>query len=184
MLFSLLHRRDSFLQKPGILKASVYGANDGIITTFAVVAGVAGARLQPRIIIILGLANLLADGFSMGVGDYLGERSEQKLAQRTNSRHNVQHIWLTGVVTITSFVLAGSLPLFPYLLELFGMAVPLEYQLPVSILSTAVALFLVGSLRTIVTRGRWWLNGLEVLSVGAIAAAVAYLIGSVIEKMT
>lgn len=183
MLFSLLHRRDSFLQKPGILKASVYGANDGIITTFAVVAGVAGAGLEPRIIIILGLANLLADGFSMGIGDYLGERSEQKLARRRDASHEVRHIWLTGVVTFSSFVLAGSLPLFPYLFELFGVAIPLEYQLPVSIISTGVALFLVGSLRTIVTRGRWWWNGLEVLSVGAIAAAVAYLIGSVLEKM-
>ncbi len=44
----------------------VYGANDGIITTFAVVAGVAGAALPARTILILGFANLLADGFSMG----------------------------------------------------------------------------------------------------------------------
>ena len=54
---------------PGLLKAAVYGANDGIITTFAVVSAVAGAGLDPKIIIILGLANLIADGFSMGVGD-------------------------------------------------------------------------------------------------------------------
>ena len=44
----------------------VYGANDGIITTFAVVAGVAGAALDPRVVVILGVANLLADGFSDG----------------------------------------------------------------------------------------------------------------------
>src|SRR5688572_33392658 len=53
----------------------VYGANDGIITTFAVVAGVAGARLSPRIVLILGVSNLLADGFSMGASNYLAIRS-------------------------------------------------------------------------------------------------------------
>lgn len=54
----------------------VYGANDGIITTFAVVAGVAGAGLEPRIVLILGFANLFADALSMAAGNYLGTKSE------------------------------------------------------------------------------------------------------------
>ncbi len=49
----------------------VYGANDGIITTFAVVCGVVGANLSVRIILILGFANLVADGFSMGASNFL-----------------------------------------------------------------------------------------------------------------
>ena len=53
----------------------VYGANDGLITTFAVVAGVAGAALAPRIVIILGVANLVADGFSMAASNFLAIRS-------------------------------------------------------------------------------------------------------------
>ena len=53
----------------------IYGANDGIVTTFAVVAGVTGAGLSPRIVLILGLSNLLADGFSMGASNYLAIRS-------------------------------------------------------------------------------------------------------------
>ena len=44
----------------------VYGANDGIITTFAVVAGVSGASVPARTVWILGFANLIADGFSIG----------------------------------------------------------------------------------------------------------------------
>ena len=62
----------------GLLKAAVYGANDGIITTFAVVAGVAGAGLSPSVVLILGISNIIADGLSMGIGDYLGERSERR----------------------------------------------------------------------------------------------------------
>jgi VIT1/CCC1 family predicted Fe2+/Mn2+ transporter len=53
----------------------VYGANDGIVTTFAVVAGTAGAELPHAVVIILGLANLLADGISMGAGSFLSSKS-------------------------------------------------------------------------------------------------------------
>ena len=60
----------------------VYGANDGIITTFAVVSGVVGASLSERVIVILGLANLIADGFSMGASNYLaGGRTSRKRSQ-------------------------------------------------------------------------------------------------------
>jgi len=60
----------------------VYGANDGIITTFAVVAGVAGAALSPTIVLILGVANLFADGFSMAAGNYLARKSEKEYKKR------------------------------------------------------------------------------------------------------
>ncbi|PRX57149.1 VIT1/CCC1 transporter family protein [Flagellimonas meridianipacifica] len=55
----------------------VYGGIDGCVTTFAVVAGSVGAGLDSSIIIILGFANLLADGFAMSVGAYLSTKSEQ-----------------------------------------------------------------------------------------------------------
>lgn len=56
---------------------AVYGALDGIVTTFAIVSGVVGADLNPSIILILGFANLLGDGISMAAGSYLSEKSEQ-----------------------------------------------------------------------------------------------------------
>jgi len=55
----------------------VYGAIDGTVTTFAVVAGAAGADLGAAVVIILGVSNLFADGFSMAVSNYLGSRAEQ-----------------------------------------------------------------------------------------------------------
>ncbi len=61
----------------GYVRDFVYGANDGIITTFAVVAGVAGADLSANIVMILGFANLLGDGFSMAMSNYLGEKSNR-----------------------------------------------------------------------------------------------------------
>lgn len=71
----------------------VYGGLDGIITTFAVVSGVAGANLGTGVILILGLANLLADGFSMATGAYLSTRSEQEYYEQERRREEweVEH---------------------------------------------------------------------------------------------
>lgn len=69
------------------LKDAVYAANDGIITTFAVVAGVVGASLDPIVILVLGFANLFADGISMASGSYLGTKSEKDLYSKERARN-------------------------------------------------------------------------------------------------
>ena len=66
--------------------STVYGGLDGIVTTFAVVSGVAGADLGANVILILGIGNLLADGFSMGTGDYLSTKSEREYYAREARR--------------------------------------------------------------------------------------------------
>jgi vacuolar iron transporter family protein len=164
------------------LKAAVYGANDGIITTFAVVAGIAGAKLAVHIVLILGIANMVADGISMAAGDYLGERSEQRLLKRRRERHSEKGIWKTGFVTFIAFVTAGILPLMPYILAFLGIPISIEKQFMYSILSTCAALFFVGSMRTFLTKGSWIKNGLEMLIVGAVAATIAYVVGALIER--
>ncbi|WP_375203050.1 VIT1/CCC1 transporter family protein [Hyphococcus sp.] len=72
------------------LRDWVLGGIDGAVTTFAVVAGVAGAELSTTIILILGVANLVADGFSMAAGNYSGVKAERDDYQRlreTEQRH-------------------------------------------------------------------------------------------------
>ena len=72
----------------------VYGANDGLITTFAIIAGAAGAGLSPAIIVILGLSNIIADGISMGASNYLGGKSEIDFAknQRKKEEWEIEHL--------------------------------------------------------------------------------------------
>lgn len=67
-----------FSQFQNYLGEFVYGGIDGSVTTFAVVAGSAGAGLDSAIVIILGFANLIADGFAMSVGSYLSTKSEKQ----------------------------------------------------------------------------------------------------------
>jgi vacuolar iron transporter family protein len=144
-------RRDSLHVEPHGPRATaqhyirdlVYGANDGTITTFAVVAGVAGGARSIRAVLIVGAANLLADGLSMGVGNYLGIRAEegsralQGLPEAEASP--VKH----GLATLLAFVGAGPVPLAPYVV---GSGRP--SRLSVSIALTLAALFGIGPARS------------------------------------
>ena len=67
------------------LRDGIYGAIDGAVTTFAVVSGVAGAGLSPSIIIVLGIANLIGDGFSMAAGNFLGTRAENQQLEKVRA---------------------------------------------------------------------------------------------------
>lgn len=72
-----LHGKGSWIGRvQTYLAEAVYGGIDGSVTTFAVVAGAAGANLDSSIVIILGFANLLADGFAMSVGSFLSAKAE------------------------------------------------------------------------------------------------------------
>jgi VIT1/CCC1 family predicted Fe2+/Mn2+ transporter len=144
----------------------VYGANDGIVTTLAVVAGVVGANLSTTIILILGFANLFADGVSMGASNVLSERS------RKENTPTLLQALPKGLMTFLGFLLAGLVPLLAYLIpgydgDRFVLAVGFA----------AVTLFVVGASRSFVTGNSWLTSGLEMLLIGLGAGAIAYGVG-------
>ena len=153
----------------------VYGANDGIVTTFAVVAGVTGASLSSRVILILGFANLIADGVSMGASNYLSRRSDAETFEDPGRREPARH----GTATLLGFVSAGLVPLAAYLLPL-----PADARFPATIALTLASLFLVGASRSLLTRARFLRSGLEMLLVGSLAAGVAFGIGALVAGIT
>jgi VIT1/CCC1 family predicted Fe2+/Mn2+ transporter len=157
----------------------VYGANDGLITTFAVVAGVAGAQLSTRVIIILGFSNLLADGFSMAASNFLAIRSRGAVEVAEGSSVTEPFAMRHGLATYLAFVAAGAVPLLA-----FVVGVPPHARFAAATVLTLATLFIVGAARTAVTRGRWWVNGLEMLGVGALAAGVAYALGRILATVT
>ncbi|MGB0757116.1 MAG: VIT1/CCC1 transporter family protein [Patescibacteria group bacterium] len=81
-------------EKGQYLADAVFAANDGIITTFAVVAGIAGAELSANIVIVLGVASLLADAASMGLGNYLGQKSEESFIRQLKKKElwEIEHV--------------------------------------------------------------------------------------------
>lgn len=214
----------------------VYGAHDGIVTTFAVVAGTVGADLPGGIILVLGIANLLADGFSMGAGAYLSSRSSADQYKRLRSeeldeiarhpdleREEIREAYaakgftgpdldraveiltshsdtwadtmmleehglmrpeasdaiMHGFATFAGFVLFGAVPLLPYA---FGV-VAADRRFIAAIAAAAVALLLVGVMRSYVTRQRVVRGITEILAIGAASTAIAYGVGVALRHL-
>ena len=157
------------------LKEIVYGGIDGIVTTFAVVAGFTGASssgflLEKGYVIVLlfGFANLFADATSMGLGNFLSVRTDQALNRSKN-----ENPYLTALVTFTSFILFGIIPLLPYI-----FLQNIQSIFAIAVIFTEVALFLLGILRVRVTQEKPLKAMGEIILLGSISAIVAYFIGT------
>jgi len=165
----------SIYEKASLLRDAVFAADDGIITTFAVVAGSTGAALHPSIAVILGFANLFADGFSMATGIYMGVKSEQEYEKAAGSRHwRYDSPFKNAIVTYFSFVIAGLFPVLPYLFKL-------ESAFVVSCFVVGISLFAVGVLKGIYTKKHWLRSGLGMLFIGGISAVLAYAVGYLLD---
>lgn len=230
------HMRTPFSE---YLKEIVYGGNDGIVTTFAVVAGFAGAQQDPLrtpipvvSVLIFGLANLFADGLSMGLGSFLSLRAEQDVyrSEKAKEAYEIKHApqaeyeetieilqrnsftkrdavtlaslyrsypayWTEFMMkhelnmsnpehekplfiacsTFISFLVFGSIPLIPYMVQ------TKTHVFTISIICTAFALLLLGSLRGFVTKRKPLRGIAETFFVGTISAFAAYLVGTLFQ---
>jgi VIT1/CCC1 family predicted Fe2+/Mn2+ transporter len=157
------------------IRELIYGANDGIITTFAVVAGVAGGGLSLQVVLIIGAANLFADGLSMAAGNYLSIRSHESVLEAQELPEEEAFPLRHAAATFAAFVIAGAVPLAPYMIP----DLPLD-RFILSVALTMLTMFVVGALRAAIANVRWWKAGLEMLMLGAVVAALAYGSGSVV----
>ena len=211
----------------GVLRDAVYGAIDGAVTTFAIVAGVAGAGLSPFVIVALGVANVLADGFSMAAANYSGTKAELENISRIRSieeRHIQNHPegeklevreilalkglsdpvleqateaitqdkenWIalmmegeyglggvdphplkSALTTFLAFLIAGIVPLFPFLLGL-------EKAFLISCSMTLATFFAIGALKSLWSLSVWWRSSVETLLIGGGAATIAFVVGT------
>lgn len=221
-------------------KEIIYGGIDGIVTTFAVVAGFAGAALSSDtttqisflIVLLFGLANLFADAASMGLGNFLSVRSEQDQYEAARQKEAVlvrnnptdeieetvgimmtkgfteadartlasiystnHEYWVdfmmqhememadprgenpvfTGLATFGSFLVFGSIPLLPFMLDTSGDA---REAFLYSVLGTFLALITLGLLKWRVIGANLTKSLIEVTLVGGVAAGIAYYVGT------
>lgn len=153
-------------------KSITYGGLDGIITTFAVVAGAIGGKLGVTAIIILGFSNLLADGFSMAAGDYLSSTTEDG----TNSKQALKN----ALMTFLSFNLFGLVPLLAYLFLIKIATFTDQITLILASILVSLALISLGWVKATITGQSKKVEILRTLLVGIVAAGVAYGIGQLL----
>eukprot|EP00055_Hartaetosiga_balthica_P007121 m.24066 g.24066 ORF g.24066 m.24066 type:complete len:388 (-) comp5612_c0_seq1:2718-3881(-) len=227
------------------LKAAVFGGLDGIVTTFAVVASVNGANLSTGVVILMGFANLVADGISMGVGEYLSEQSERQYGVAERNREEwefdcnpeaekkemvdlylekgftqeeadsimgimcnhkdffIDHMMVqelgimpidgaespakNGIVIFISFLCFGLIPLLSYLafqsIDFGSQKKKDEALFGIACGMTALALFILGAVKSKFTPQAWYMSGFSVLINGGLAAGAAWLIGFGLEHL-
>lgn len=171
----------------------VYGATDGTVTTFAVVAGAAGAGLSSTVIVILGFANLVADGFSMGASAYLSAKSERDLKIKQHSEAGKEHEahdpahgetpLQDGLITFGSFVVVGFVPFMLYVFDAMFKFDASSHGLFVwSGILTGLTFIAIGLLKAHVTKTKLWRAATETFLLGTVAAGLAYGLGVVLAN--
>jgi VIT1/CCC1 family predicted Fe2+/Mn2+ transporter len=214
------------------LRDCIYGGIDGVVTTFAIVAGVVAADLSPRIVLILGVAHLVSDGFSMAASNFSGTKSEHDefawlraseegrierlpgeerdkvrriyrakgvagldlervvsvltadrerwigtmMSEAYNQPKLLRTPWKAAFATFAAFLVCGAIPLLPF-------AVQSPSAVEVSLVSTALVFFGIGSIKSRWTTASWWRSGLETLTVGLAAAGLAYIVGHYLKDL-
>ena len=159
----------------------VYGGIDGSITTFAVVAGAIGASLSPSIVLILGFANLFADGFSMATANYLSAKSNLDLHKGHKDEHKIKKMvgkspFMSGFATFLSFLVIGFIPLISFVLSSFIESLK-PYEFNLSIVLTAIAFLIVGGVKGKIVKKHPAKSAFETLLIGGVAAILAFLAG-------
>lgn len=158
----------------------VYGAVDGTVTTFAVVAASAGAGLSSVVVLVLGIANLIADGFSMGASAYLSAEAEANQESVKTQKASAKVI---GVATFAAFVVVGLLPIIPYIIDvLWSLDTPTATVFQYSIGLTALTFLSIGYAKARVSEGTILRSMFTTLALGAVAAALAYFAGDVLAS--
>ena len=221
-------RRHRAVGSGGNLRAAVFGVNDGLVSNAGLIMGVAGATADNAVILLSGVAGLLAGAFSMAAGEYVSVRSQREMYEyqiglereeleqypeeeaaelaliyeaRGLQKSEAQRL-AEGVLTnpqkaldtlareelglnpeelgsprgaalssFFSFAFGSAIPLFPFL---FGAP---DENLFISVIISAVALFIVGAVLSLFTGRRALYSGLRMLLIGAAAGGATYFIG-------
>jgi VIT1/CCC1 family predicted Fe2+/Mn2+ transporter len=219
----------------GGVRDIIFGANDGLVSTLAFVAGVVGAITNPSIVLLSSVAELFAGTISMAFGSYQSAKSEREVLEREGQKKKIKKGKTPeearkalikfyeaegfkrgeAEAIVERVVKEKELPLQTTVIEQLGLApkelvnpvkasvlcggafglaalVPiLPYTLPigiwdamiVSVIGTAATLFGVGAMKTIFSRRNWVRSGLEMMGIGASAAAITYVIGTLFSMI-
>ncbi len=172
-------------QREKFLWEFVYGWIDGTVTTFAVVAWATGWNLSIEVILILGFANLIADGVSMSIGNYLSTKAEndQYIKEHGNDDPNQIPPWQTALATFIAFVTLGFFPLLIYVLQYMWLETNPEQIFVRGSIITGATFAVIGLTKWIVTHTSIIKSTAETIGLWAIAAVLAYYVGSVLEKL-
>lgn len=151
----------------------VFGVEDSLVSTGGVITGVALAGVGKEIILLTGFVVIFVEAFSMGAGSFLSERSVRGYTK--DSEGKFEKSLAGGGVMFTAYFLAGFIPLLPYLIW------DLSTAIPISVIVSLVALFMLGIVIARVSKMNMLREGITMIVVGGIAMLLGRIAGMIIN---
>ncbi len=149
----------------------IFGAEDSLVSTVGLLSGIAAAGADRKNIVMTGIVLMFVEAFSMGAGSFLSEQSTEESG--VTKHVSFKPTLTSSLIMVVSYVVAGLIPLLPYLL------LEPDTAFPVSIIATLISLFLLGvvsaeALKTNIAKNAW-----RMLFVGGLACAIGVVIGQI-----
>lgn len=145
----------------------IFGAEDSLVSTVGLLAGIAASGTGEREIIVAGFVLITVEAFSMGIGSYLSERSLTDSETKAGERKTV----IGALIMLLSYTLAGLIPLSPYLF------LPTQAAPGISIGTTLTSLFLLGIVSARALKTNVLKNAFRLLFFGGIASLLGIAVG-------
>jgi|TARA_Y100000992_G_C21182917_1_gene451595 VIT1/CCC1 family predicted Fe2+/Mn2+ transporter len=155
-----------------LLSEFIYGGMDGIITTVAIIGAILGANIHTKYALILGMANIIADGFSMGISRY------NSLIDLRKSGNTFVTPAISGLYTFLFFILMGSIPLIPFLFVSLKNEMKMRNML---FLFSLFAFILIGGIKGIYTK-KIFTSMTQVVGIGLFGALISYFVAKYINS--
>ncbi len=157
----------------------IFGVEDGLVSTLGFVVGLTTAAISNQIIILAGIAEVVAAAVSMAAGTYLSIKSQRefldaaegKKKDKHKEQEHLENPIRGAAVMFVAFVIGALFPILPYF---FASA---KNALAISAIATISALFIFGAAKTRMTKRSWLRSGLEMTIVGLIAAVAGLIVG-------
>lgn len=177
------HFESRHLPSFGWVREIVFGLNDGIVSTFALLAGITGAVISWEALIIAALVEIVTGALSMSLGTFISTKSQIEFYQGNldGKKHIKKEIKalkdgfenpeIAAVQIGIAFLIGGLVPLWPYFIWVE------QYALWVSLVCTLAFLFIVGVLKSKFTHKLWWHSGLEMVIIALLAGFISYYLG-------
>ena len=169
------HKKRMKLAQGAYIREFIFGIEDGLVSTLGFVVGLTTAAASNRIIIIGGIAAMVAAAISMAAGTYLSIKSQKEFfdtRERRKSKHyHLENPTKGAMIMFISFIFGALIPILPYFFITSNKA------LVVAALLTIVTLFIFGASKTRLTKRNWFKSGFEMAAVGIIAAAAGLIVG-------
>lgn len=155
------------------LSEFVYGGTDGLITTYSVISGSAGGELTRNVILILGISNVLSDGYSMGISRYLSSQTEIAQGILTN-----KDATQSAIATFLFFVLIGMIPVIPFIFY------SKKYSKILSFIMASIMFYVIGYTKGTIVEKNASPNekGFATFLMGTSASAISYFVGKSVNS--